>query len=134
MRRGDYVGTYFDVTTPAYFKRAADFIASRISPVVPTFFVFSNEPSFARRAVADSRHAFVFADANDNDSGLRDMQLMSECSHFIISNSSFGWWPAWLSRRAHDKIVVMPDRWLSKDMPSEHMKPDGWIALETILS
>ena len=39
---------------------------------------------------------------------LYELQLMSFCHHFIIANSSFSWWGAWLSQ-SQDKVVIMPE-------------------------
>jgi hypothetical protein len=37
---------------------------------------------------------------------------MSACRHFIIPNSSFAWWAAYLSR-SENKIITVPSRWIS---------------------
>ena len=78
---------------------------------------------------------FIYVDGNDNDNGAYDMTLMSQCRHFIISNSSFSWWPAWLAGNK-DKIVICPDRWFTDDAPKSFkdgnktaMNYPGWIAL-----
>lgn len=45
--------------------------------------------------------------------GLKDFeefQLMSMCSHNIISNSGFSWFSAWLN--SNDNIIVSPTKWV----------------------
>jgi hypothetical protein len=127
VRRGDYVGSAFDVVTAEYFRRAMDLTKRKLAPRNPTFFIFSNDMAWSREAFRGMREELVFADVNDNDNGAADMYLMSECMHFVISNSSFSWWPAWLSRKSGEKIVVMPDRWLRNEteMNSLAMRAEG---------
>lgn len=132
IRRGDYVGSVHDVTTAKYFRTAIEIMAQKLTDEPPTFFVFSNGMDWPKETLRDMEHRFVFVENNDNDSGANDMYLMSECEHFIIPNSSFSWWAAWLSRRSPNKIVIMPNKWFA-DEPQDGYKammPDGWTACE----
>lgn len=36
---------------------------------------------------------------------------MINCQHFIISNSSYSWWGAWLGEK-HDSIIISPINWI----------------------
>lgn len=130
VRRGDYVGSVHDVTTPGYFHSAIRHIADKLAPEKATFFVFSNGMEWCKETLAGLDEDFVFVEENDNDRGARDMYLMSCCSHFIISNSSFSWWAAWLGM-THDKIVVMPDKWLACEKGTDRlaMRAEGWTVL-----
>ena len=47
-------------------------------------------------------------DWNKGEESYRDMQLISLCKHAIITNSSFGWWGAYLIGNK-TKITVSPD-------------------------
>ena len=129
VRRGDFVGSGHDVTTIEYFRNAIDLVTRKFSPEKPMFFVFSNDMGWVRENFHALDGDFFYADANGNDDGACDMYLMSECAHFIISNSSFGWWSAWLSRRSGDKLVVMPDRWTRREKERLTMMAKGWQAL-----
>jgi hypothetical protein len=72
---------------------------------------------------------------NDINKPQADMFLMSNCFHFIISNSSFAWWAAWLSRMAHNKTVIMPNTWYTGklrqegEMTMKALCPDEWITI-----
>lgn len=36
---------------------------------------------------------------------IEQMCLMSQCDHFVIANSTFHWWAAWIGEKEHSKIV-----------------------------
>ena len=44
--------------------------------------------------------------------------IMAMCHHFVISNSSFSWWAAYLSRHP-GKIVITPETWFGPEGPSQ---------------
>ena len=48
---------------------------------------------------------FLVAEGNDS---YTDLCLMSLCTDFIIANSTFSWWGAWLSK-SMNKTVCSPD-------------------------
>jgi hypothetical protein len=58
--------------------------------------------------------------------------LLSLCDHFIISNSSFSWWGAWLSR-TEDKVVIAPDTWFGPGLQEDtkDIYCDDWIKIPT---
>ena len=54
-------------------------------------------------------------------------QLMRLCRHFIIANSSFSWWGAWLSDNP-DKIVIAPKKWFRFSFHNTRdLIPEKWI-------
>lgn len=141
VRRGDYVNNsafakIYDVTTPQYFMRGMKYIKSELQEK-PTFFVFSNDMPYCKEMFATIDDDFIFVETENKLRGAAEMALMSKCKHFIISNSSFSWWPAFLADNPN-KIVVCPTPWFSDTAPANMrtgcesaMVCDGWIALPT---
>jgi hypothetical protein len=52
---------------------------------------------------------------------------MTLCRHFVIANSSFSWWAAWLSD-ASNKLVMRPRRWFQDHRyHNADVCPPDWI-------
>ena len=61
---------------------------------------------------------------SENDDGYVDQCLMSMCSDFIIANSSFSWWAAWLGNRGK---VIAPKKWFpTDDKDTSDVYCEGW--------
>ena len=73
----------------------------------PKFFVFSNDHDFCRK-LFDGRIKYEIVDGNIEKDSFRDMQLMSNCKHNIIANSTFSFWGAYLNKNP-EKIVIAPN-------------------------
>jgi hypothetical protein len=71
--------------------------------------VFSDDPAQARQVFSEIPSA-VFVDDPEVLSAWESFSLMRRCQHFVISNSTFSWWAAWLSE-AEGKQVVTPSLW-----------------------
>lgn len=77
-----------------------------------TFFVFSDDIQYCKR-IFNSERQFVFIEKLPNE--LYDLKLMSLCENFIIANSTFSWWWAYLSTKK-DKTVIMPKWYITNNM------------------
>ncbi|MBK8637483.1 MAG: alpha-1,2-fucosyltransferase [Chromatiaceae bacterium] len=89
-----------------YYQQAVQEIERRIP--WPHYFLFSDDVAAAARKLEIPRDRVTLVDHNEGDDGaILDLWLMSCCQHFILANSTFSWWGAWLS--AHrDGIRLMP--------------------------
>lgn len=74
----------------------------------PRFFVFSDDLAQAKEQFATLDVPVTYVNTqNERASELLDLWLMTLCRNYIIANSTFSWWAAWLNERS-DKIVLAP--------------------------
>ncbi len=127
VRRGDYVANAkfnaFDIT---YYQRAIQAISQQISH--PHFFIFSDDPGWTQANIR-TKFPCTYVSHNTGRRNFEDLRLMSRCKHFIIANSTFSWWGAWLS--AHTgKQVIAPRQWLTSNTESTRdLVPNSWFRL-----
>jgi hypothetical protein len=132
VRRGDLVfnpvtSQYHGVCAIEYFMQAVSLIAARVAK--PQFFIFSDDVEWCQAEMRlDFPNAIVpneFAMPTLSD----HFQLMTLCKHFIISNSSYSWWGAWLSENPN-KIVIAPRKWLNRaDIDTSDVTPPEWLRI-----
>ena len=133
IRRGDYMSPenynmYGCIATPTYYKKAIKVIEEKVEN--PTFFVFSNDMDWVKKNIQINSRVF-YIDINSGNGSYKDMQLMSNCKHNIIANSSFSWWGAWLNENKN-KIVIAPKKWINReDVDSDKIELfcEGWTLL-----
>ena len=129
VRRDDYVSNpllkkYHGSLSPEYYVKAIQAIYDRT--INPDFFIFSDEPEWCKRnIITNGPHTYV--DINGPDKAPEDLRLMSACDHFIIANSSFSWWAAWLSGYK-GKIIIAPKRWYRKRDEGD-IVPKQWLRM-----
>lgn len=95
------------------------------------YFIFSDRPYIAQSLLKIPKHRITIVDNNASDeNAYADLWLMTQCKHFIIANSTFSWWGAWLGMAA-DKIVVAPAMKVSGvgAWGFEGLLPKEWIKL-----
>lgn len=96
-----------------YWKEAIDYIISKVPN--PLFFVCSDNVEYVKENLIDcSKFKVVFQDKSIPVH--ITLAAMGQCKHFIIGNTSYGWWAQYLSDNPN-KIVVAPNQWMLVDMP-----------------
>lgn len=123
VRRGDYVKhSKLNVTTPEYFLNALEWMREHVGN--PHFIVVSDDPHYCRKLFEKQLDVTVMPPQSPID-GLR---TLASCKAHIISNSTFGWWGAWLGETGP---VIAPEYW--HHFPGSYgdwnIVPDRWIKL-----
>jgi len=123
VRRGDYLGNErFYTLGEAYYRSAMAHFGKGYN-----FLIFTDDPVWCREQLRGDN-----VEIARQRKSVHDLILMSKCAHNIISNSTFGWWAAWLNDNP-GKQVVAPRPWFDPDYRTddEHdIIPDGWTAMD----
>jgi hypothetical protein len=122
VRRSEY--GHHGLAVADYYRTAVAQIRREVGPLPVV--CFSDEPHFCD---------FVFRDIADfrvmrsnSEDPLDDFYLLSCCRHFVIANSSFSWWAAWLGAGPFS-IVYAPLPWCVFDLTLNPVPP-RWRGFE----
>lgn len=122
IRRGDYVGTDYEVCTAEYYNKSIKQISIKDNDL--TFFIFSDDVQWAQNNIEDCEN-IIFV--NNNNEDYIDLYLMSQCKHFIISNSTFSWWAQYLGAYPLKKVYA-PSKWHRKQDNSD-IYCQNWVII-----
>lgn len=95
------------------------------------FFVFSDEPEKAKELLRGLATNCTFITGSHY---MLDLYLMTQCKNFIIANSTFSWWGAWLINNK-DKRIVAPSTWWTPRAVAEwnystkNLYPEDWTII-----
>ncbi len=90
--------------------------------------VFTNDEYHCLEMLA-SIQEFDFELIPSNITTLQNLALLSIGCRYLISNSTFGWWGAFLSGGSK-KVVIIPQPWFKNIDDSIDFIPDNWIGVE----
>jgi len=117
VRRGDYVNNpfYVDLMQTSYYQRAIALFPDE------KFTVFSDDIEWCMQQPIFSGMHFAMGGTDEDD-----INGIASCKSQIISNSSFGWWGAFLS--PHDGTVVAPKEWYTDGIERTKL-PLTWVRI-----
>ena len=130
VRRTDFINNpEHNIVTMEYYKKAIQKIQNIIGNDIELY-IFSDDLDWCK-------NNFSFIDKKyfieHNLAGYKFynyLYLMSNFKNFIIPNSSFAWWAAWLSKK-NDKVIIVPEKW-SGLVNQEFIDiiPQNWIKIK----
>jgi hypothetical protein len=132
VRRADYVALKGSTETHGfvgkeYYDRGIEQVAPRLKN--PHVFVTSDDVEWCRENLRFDYPTTVLGHEHKGYKFGEYLTLMSRCKHFLIPNSTFAWWAAWLNP-SEDKIVVCPRQWFRDPrIDSSDRIPPRWIGL-----
>jgi hypothetical protein len=130
VRRGDYykVQNLFGILSDSFYKDAIRFIrgTGNSRPI----WIFSDSPDSLTDGFLSSLggSASVVRALSDSPA-VESLSLMQFGSANIISNSTFSWWPAFLSQTS--TTTVCPSDWFLNMEPPLELIPAHWIKVES---
>lgn len=88
--------------------------------------VFSDNPKLAENLLSNME-GYSFKIVPPKLNALDNLYLMSCMDVLIISNSTFGWWGAYLASQRSEVSVIVPDPWF-KEIDDPHLLiPEEWL-------
>ena len=125
IRRGDFLINYknhHNLTLDYYDKALIKFDDNR--QVV----IFSDDPEWCSEQNIFDDDRFLISKDNGP---YHDLYMMTKCNDFIIANSTYSWWGAWLSDNIKKKVIA-PKRWFgvnNEDKNIDDLFPSDWILI-----
>jgi hypothetical protein len=124
VRRGDYVGN------ECYWQMPVTFYIDALLTHFPNWRDFnivftSDDIEYCRTHFECMPNAYFITGQSD----IEDMILASQCDHFIISNSSYGWWCAWFGEKPGTKVIHSGYCFAGKlsGQDDQDYRPERWI-------
>lgn len=104
IRRGDFVRLGWDKKTE-YYNNGMELLRSRLQN--PHFYVVTDDVAWAHEEYTHVSDITI-VDMQTPNKDIDEFFLLSSCHHQIISESTFGWWAAYLNIY-EDKCVLVPE-------------------------
>lgn len=118
IRHGDYEDIpNFGLCSVEYYQNAIDILTTELDN--PKIYIFTENPNWVLENLKfEVPFKIVEFDASKNVVGRAFgelLNIMASCKHFIIANSTFSWWGAFLSKNEF-KIIITPKPWFQSRM------------------
>lgn len=118
----------FNICQKDYYYRALDEMKKK--QFIEQLIVFTDEVEKVKKDFDFSNYTSEVIYI-ENIKDYESLFLMSQCSDFIISNSSFSWLGAYLSKRKVNKKIYAPEIWYKDYLDLEDIYTEDMIKIRT---
>ena len=128
VRRGDYLShsNSFGLLSAEYFSIALSVVSEKLPSAPIWVFTDSDSP------ISDYEGHFTIDRQFGPDVDLSPAEtllLMSQGAALVISNSTFSWWAAYLSKSGTP--IVAPSKWFKNLPDPNELFPEDWIRIKS---
>jgi hypothetical protein len=125
IRLGDYKSeSEFGILDGDYYREAI----YRVLKPDKKIWVFTNEEELARRILPVEFSHMTRWITDVRLSSSETLELMRYGSGFVLGNSTFSWWAAYLNYSGSN-LIVAPEPWFKSTDSPKHLIPEHWITV-----
>lgn len=124
IRRGDYVGN------PSHYNLSIRYYLNALEAIGNwqdyNLCFFSDDIEYAKWHFQCLPNAYFI-----HGTEIEDLCTMTLCDHFIIANSSFSWWAAYLGAKEHSAIIRPKEHFAGNQLRHDikDLYPEEWIVV-----
>lgn len=128
VRLGDYLSIdSFGIPNKHYYSKAIGYITGNTS--LQNIWLFSNEPEKALKLLPSHLLSQIQIIPDTEFSPAETLEIMRHCHGYVIGNSTFSWWGAYLSHNP-TSLKVAPTPWFKGEPSPIDILPESWKSIE----
>ncbi len=130
VRRTDFLtNPEHNVVNIDYYKKALEILKKKFSKDLDVY-IFSDDLEWCKENFQFLENKHFIEHQYAGNKFFNYLYLMTCFKIFVIPNSSFAWWAAWLSKK-NDKVILVPEKWsglVNQDFID--IIPENWIKVK----
>ena len=131
VRRTDFLNNpEHNIVNDNFYKNAISEMKIKLQENKLNFYIFSDDLEWCKKNFGYLENKYFVDHSLAGYKFYNYLYLMSCFKNFIIPNSTFGWWGAWLSKQ-NNKIIMVPEKW--SGLLNENLidiVPNSWLKIK----
>ena len=129
VRLGDYKNEpTIGILPKVYYEKAINELLGKDE--YGSIWIFSDELELAKNVIPETNSLPIRLIPTVNGSSAATLEVMRLCKGYVIANSTFGWWGAFLSY-SREPAVIAPKPWFKGMQDPRDLIPPHWLIQET---